>query len=77
MRCVTCLCVAVILVAALSQGCAVTYYHVQKVDGYRRTEVGLLGSGGPGGVPGLIPLFRANVPLEEAAQTQEAKEPTK
>jgi len=55
-------------VVVVAQGCSLTYWHSEYEHGYKRSEFGLLGAGGPGGIPGLIPLYRQNVPAEEAAE---------
>jgi len=57
--------VLALFVVAVPQGCSLTYWHSECEHGFKRTEFGLLGSGGPGGIPGLIPIYRQNVQIAE------------
>ena len=61
-----CLLALAVVVCLCVSGCSLTYYHNKTDGGYERTEFGLLGAGGPGGIPGLIPLYRSNVELKAA-----------
>ena len=57
--------VLALFVVAVPQGCSLTYWHSECEHGSTRTEFGLLGSGGPGGIPGLIPIYRQNVQIAQ------------